>query len=103
MRSLICSVLDAPRLVTIPSNMTVIEGAMVTFYCNATGNPTARYRWIKDGKTVATGNTLNIQTNRNHSGRYWCLAENGLDKTVNASAYLNVQCECEMKKFALVS
>jgi len=52
---------------------------------------------------VATGNTLNIQTNRNHSGRYWCLAENGLDKTVNASAYLNVQCECEMRKFALVS
>lgn len=83
--------------------MTVIEGAMVTFYCNATGNPAARYRWIKDGKTVATGNTLNIKTNRNHSGRYWCLAENGLDKTVNASAYLNVQCECEMRKFALVS
>jgi len=52
---------------------------------------------------VATGNTLNIQTNRNHSGRYWCLAENGLDKAVNASAYLNVQCECEMRKFALVS
>ncbi|XP_020621934.1 hemicentin-1-like isoform X3 [Orbicella faveolata] len=81
----------APRLFTVPSNMTVIEGAMATFHCNATGNPTARYRWIKDGKTVVTGNTLSFQTNRNHSGRYWCLAENGLDETVNASAYLNVQ------------
>ena len=73
--------------------MTVTEGAMATFHCNATGNPTARYRWIKDGKTVATGNTLSFQTSRNDSGRYWCLAENGLDETVNASAYLNVQCE----------
>lgn len=79
--------------------MTVIEGAMATFYCNATGNPTSKITWMKDGRTVATGNTLSFETNRNHSGRYWCLAENGLDETVNASAYLNVQCEYKLKKF----
>jgi len=76
--------------------VTITEGDVVTFHCNATGNPTARYRWIKDGKTVVKGNTLSFQTNRNHSGRYWCLAENGLDETVNASAYLNVQCKYEL-------
>lgn len=80
--------------------MTVIEGAMATFYCNATGNPTSKITWMKDGRTVATGNTLSFETNRNHSGRYWCLAENGLDETVNASAYLNVQCEYKLKTFA---
>ena len=26
-------------------------------------------------------------------GKYWCTAENGLDVTVNASAYLGVQCK----------
>ena len=42
---------------------------------------------------MAEGDTLSIKTNRNDSGDYWCLAENGLNSTVNASANLNVQCK----------
>ncbi len=42
---------------------------------------------------MGEGNTLSIKTNRNHSGEYWCLAENGLNSTVNASANLDVQCK----------
>ena len=38
--------------------------------------------------------TLSFETNRNNSGKYWCLAENGLFSTVNASANLDVQCKC---------
>ena len=50
--------------------------------------------WIKDGEAVASGDTLSfINTNRNQSGKYWCLAENGLNLTVNASADLDVQCK----------
>ena len=32
-------------------------------------------------------------TNRTHSGKYWCLAENELNVTVNASVSLDVQCK----------
>ena len=48
---------------------------------------------MKDGKTVSQEQTLKIETNRNDSGKYWCVAENGLNSTVNASAMLDVQCK----------
>ena len=57
------------------------------------GNPVPNIKWIKDGMTVGTGDMLTFETNRNHSGKYWCTAENGLDVQINASAQLNVQCE----------
>ena len=44
---------------------------------------------------MTQGGTLNFKSTRNHSGKYLCLAENGLDVTVNASAYLVVQCKYE--------
>ena len=76
-----------------PSNQTVVEGAKVIFHCNATGNPAPNVRWIKDGKTVGTKDLLSFEAKRNDSGKYWCLAENGLNSTVTAVAYLNVQCK----------
>ena len=83
----------APSLITTPADQIVLESATATFHCNATGNPTPEIKWIKDGKTVAKGNTMTFEANRTHSGKYWCLAENGLNMTVNASANLDVQCE----------
>ena len=71
----------------------MIEGDQAMFHCKATGNPTPTIKWIRDGKTMVTGGKLSFETKRNDSGKYWCLAENGLDETVNASAYLNVQCK----------
>ena len=87
------TVVDSASLDMQPTNQTVIKGAMATFHCNATGNPTPKIRWIKDGKTVGEEDTLSFVTKRNDSGRYWCLADNGLNATVKAIAYLNVQCE----------
>lgn len=68
---------------------------MATFHCNATGNPAPNIAWMKDGKTVATGNTLSFKSSRNQSGEYWCSAKNGL-KTVNTSFNLDVQCKYEL-------
>ena len=89
-----CSIIAVPPSLTkTPADQTVIESDTATFHCNATGNPTPKITWIKDGKTVELGDTLSIDSNRNHSGKYWCLADNGLNSTANASAILDVQCK----------
>ena len=44
---------------------------------------------------MGTGETLSFEAFRNNSGEYWCLADNGLSSTVNASAFLDVQCKYE--------
>ena len=81
-------------MTTRPRDKTVLEADNVTFHCNANGNPVPKISWIKDGKAVASGDTLSIiNTKRNQSGKYWCLAENGLNMTANASADLDVQCK----------
>ena len=82
-----------PSLVKRQANQTVIEGATASLRCNATGNPTPKITWTKDGQTVATGDKLIFATNRNQSGTYWCSAENGLNPSDNASAVLDVQCK----------
>ena len=70
-----------------------MENKEFTFNCTASGNPTPKITWIKDGETVAEGDKLNRKAHRSHTGRYWCLAENGLEVSANASAYLDVKCK----------
>ena len=82
-----------PSLITIPDDQTVIEGNQATFHCNASGNPSPKITWSKDGKTLTEGETLSFEANRNQSGEYRCSAENGLSVIVNASAHLDVQCK----------
>ncbi|XP_022778407.1 roundabout homolog 2-like, partial [Stylophora pistillata] len=88
--TMICLVSVSPSLVKTPTNKTIFEGETATFHCTATGNPVPEITWIKDGKTVGSGETLSFETRRNQSGKYWCSADNGIDKAANASAYLNV-------------
>ena len=82
-----------PSLITRPTDQTIMENKEFTFNCTASGNPTPKITWIKDGKTVAEGEELNLKANRSQTGRYWCVAENGLEVPANASAYLDVQCK----------
>ena len=82
-----------PELTTIPENQETIERETVTLHCIATGNPTPKITWSKDGKALGDGETLRLVTLRNHTGKYWCTAENGLNITVNASATLNILCK----------
>ena len=83
---------DFPSFSNIPVNQTINEADTATFHCNATGNPTPKITWLKDGKTMATGDTLSFEANRTHSGKYVCSAENGLEKAISARAYLYVLC-----------
>ena len=76
-----------------PVDHTVRDGDETTFHCTATGNPTPVITWLKDGKTVGSGDTLTLTANRNHSGQYLCSAENGLEGTITAGADLDVQCK----------
>ena len=82
-----------PSFTSKPGNQTVKEGDETTFHCTATGNPTPTITWLKDGKTVASGDPFEFTANRNQSGKYWCSAENGLDVYINSSVYLDVQCK----------
>ena len=84
-----------PSIIKTPSNQTILESSNATFHCSATGNPTPKVTWIKDGKTVATGERLSFEANRVKSGKYWCSADNGLSEAANASANLDVQCKFE--------
>lgn len=76
-----------------PVDQIVREGDETTFHCTATGNPTPVITWLKDGKTMASGETLIFTANKNYSGQYLCSAENGLGVKINASADLEVQCK----------
>ena len=84
-----------PGFTATPVDQTVHENDEAIFHCTATGNPTPTITWLKDGKTVATGDTWRFSAKRNQSGKYWCSAENGFDVNINASVLLDVQCKFE--------
>lgn len=82
-----------PAITTKPEGKTVVESDIATFHCSATGNPPPKIIWTKDEEALDEGETLSFPTNRNHSGLYLCIADNGLSEAVVASAYLDVLCE----------
>ncbi|XP_078379812.1 hemicentin-1-like isoform X12 [Oculina patagonica] len=89
-------VLFPVRFIDTPTNKTIIETEIVTFFCNATGNPTPTIKWFREGQSVGTGNPLSFPVYRNHSGYYLCTADNDLNVTLNASAYLEVHYPSEI-------
>ena len=86
---------DPPSFTIEPSNQTVKEFEDTVFLCNATGNPAPEITWMKDEQTVTHGHTLSFSALKNDSGKYWCLAQNGIGLAINTSASLDVQCKFE--------
>ena len=73
--------------------------------CNASGNPTPKFSWTKNGSPINTtdnarislsaGNKqLNItNVNRLDSGEYRCVANNSVGAVNSSAAFLTVQCK----------
>lgn len=89
------SIVVPPSCTVRLTYQTVIEGNIATFHCDATGNPAPKITWMKDDVTVASGDTLTFEANRNQSGEYWCSAQNTFNTTAKASSYLDVHCKSE--------
>ena len=82
-----------PYFTRRPTDHSVMEGHEAMFYCTASGNPSPIMTWLKDGKIIGTGVALKFLAFKNHTGKYWCSADNGLGLPINSSADLNVQCK----------
>ncbi|KAL9951090.1 hypothetical protein ACROYT_G043686 [Oculina patagonica] len=86
-----------------PRNKTRKEGQNVTLSCNATGNPTPKISWTRNGYPVDTGGNSRISfsedseqltiTNliRVNSGEYRCEASNIIGNDTSNAAKLDVQ------------
>lgn len=81
------------NFISRPTNQTINETETVTFICDVDGNPTPTIKWFREGQLVGTGSPLSFPVSRNHSGYYLCTANNGLNVTLNATAYLEVHCK----------
>lgn len=50
-----------PPIIQIgPSNQTLPKGSVAMLPCRATGNPTPRVKWYKDGTMLQNGNRYTI-------------------------------------------
>lgn len=90
---LFCLIIVPPKIITRPSNQTVLENEEVKLHCAAIGNPIPQILWIKDGITIGTGENLTLKAWRNVSGTYTCMAKNLLNATAISSAHVDVQCK----------
>ncbi|XP_073726164.1 B-cell receptor CD22 [Misgurnus anguillicaudatus] len=89
---------DAPKNTSVsvfPSN-SVLEGSSVTLICSSDGNPAVfNYTWYRENggqlEELQTGYNLTFNvTDRTHTGRYYCQAENR-HSTQNTSVLLDIQ------------
>ncbi|XP_064075650.1 neogenin [Vanessa tameamea] len=92
---------SAPRFITTPQPVTVMEGASVTFDCAAVGNPKPEMIWLNNGVAidlndldsrlylVGSGSLRVAAARAQDAGAYTCRATNRLD-SADHSAQLHV-------------
>ena len=77
----------------------------MAFSCNASGNPTPKFSWTKNGSPINTTDNARIgllagnkqlditNLNRGDSGEYRCEANNSVGAVNSSAAFLTVQCK----------
>ncbi|CAI5681309.1 unnamed protein product [Oreochromis niloticus] len=71
----------APKLpsVSVSPSAEIVEGSSVTLTCSSDANPAANYTWYKENEDSpkTSGHNFTISNIRpEHSGRYYCVAQN---------------------------
>ena len=85
-----------PRMTSYSDNKTVNEGSNLSLFCNSTGKPPPNITWsrVSEDEVLFVGNPWHIvNINRNYSGTYRCIADNGVPSLVNSTIFINVLCE----------
>lgn len=83
-----------PAITVPPLSQTIEEGDSLQLTCKASGRPSPTITWTKDGKQVATGETLNVpKSKRTDSGVYTCSADNNVGGPRTAQSVVTVQCK----------
>uniref|UniRef100_A0A8P4GFN7 Ig-like domain-containing protein n=1 Tax=Dicentrarchus labrax TaxID=13489 RepID=A0A8P4GFN7_DICLA len=92
-----------PEFTKVPVDQIGVSGGVISFVCQATGNPKPRVSWMKKGKKISfqhseiiefdegAGSVLRIEPLRapRDDGIYECVAEN-TEGNVSVSARLSV-------------
>ena len=90
----------------IRGEQTVLEGNNLQLICEASSQVEPNITWTREkpgnqGNTgvVQVGKVLTITNiNRINAGNYTCTAYNGFGKPENRTIYVDVTCECALKK-----
>ena len=85
-----------PVSITSPSSpvRSVIEGGHVPLVCVATGHPSPRVTWTKDGRTVGVnGDATIVKTTRGDAGEYICMANNGVGESKTVTVTVEITCK----------
>ena len=96
---------DAPTVTLVPRHQRVEDHGVVSFFCEAPGNPTAEVYWRRNGRPLSTGrrrfstfdmphgSALRIDPVRaawDDNSTFECVSDNGVGEAVTAEAQLNV-------------
>lgn len=87
---------EKPKILGHPLDQTAEIGGDVKFYCKATGDPTPRYQWRKNGEIYQAGEGFETDTLflpnviMNDKGEYVCEAVNPVGIATSDAATLKV-------------
>ena len=88
-----------PRITVLPSRQSRITlGTNFMLTCNASGDPTPKITWTKEGLTAVQfkvlGHKLSIvDVKREDVGSYKCTADNGYGTPATSLAVVDVKCK----------